>query len=257
MPIETSPEILQTTETSTVTERIEPTSTNIVLTSTKLNEKEETSFENDDSTSLIRISATSLPLTSLNVIISDINRTPSVVAVETKTVTAATEAPPHVQFVQKNVTSLALSQNNNEDEETEGSKNESNNLNLVQNLRSMNLLKTNASEPLVTTQEASSSGYNLQSRASTSPKLSVALYIVIALLCLSLLVNIALLYVSKQKQWNREKLIIRHEICDTKSENTQSQRSGINSHNGELHDCNINLINSSSDSAASTLDIEQ
>jgi hypothetical protein len=133
-------------------------------------------------------------------------------------------------------------------------------VNQVHNLRSMNLLRANTTETIVQ-EEAASSSYNLArstTTAASSPKLSVALYIVIALLCFSLIVNIVLLYVSKQKQMSREKLIIRHEICDTKSESsTPSQRSGVNSHSGELHDCNINLINSSNDSATSALDVEQ
>jgi hypothetical protein len=223
-----------------------PTEQIELTTSPLLNVVSSTQVDGHESgESLIRISATSAPSTSLNT-----NSEATTIVTNEKV--AVTEDP-SIKFVQKNATSVAVSQDN--DEDTDGGlmlKNGSN-LNQVQNLRSMNLLKTNASETLVT-HEASSSSYNLA--RSSSPKLSVALYTVIALLCFSLFVNIVLLYISKRKHMNREKLIIRHEICDTKSENTQSQRSGLNSH-GELHDCNINLINSSSDSAASALDIEQ
>ena len=152
-------------------------------------------------------------------------------------------------FVPKNVTSMALSQEY--DEETSDARIHANQ---IQNLRSLNLMKSNDSSPKV--QEMASSSYNI---VRASPKLSVALYIVIGLLCFSLIINVVLLYVSKRKQMHREKLIIRHEICDVKSESMPSQRSGLtskNSQSGDLNECNINLINSSNDSATSNLDIE-
>jgi len=111
------------------------------------------------------------------------------------------------------------------------------------------------------TSTSSPSSYNL---LKSSPQLNVALYIVICLLCFSLVINIILLYISKMKQnqQNRENLIITHEICD-KSGTMPSQRSSSNggcstktSQSGDLAECNINLIQSNG-SATSCIDSDQ
>ncbi len=111
------------------------------------------------------------------------------------------------------------------------------------------------------TSTSSPSSYNL---LKSSPQLNVALYIVICLLCFSLVINIILLYISKMKQnhQNRENLIITHEICD-KSGTMPSQRSSSNggcstktSNSGDLGECNINLIQSNG-SATSCIDSDQ
>lgn len=155
---------------------------------------------------------------------------------------------------------------NDEDLEEE-SKDE--NSNQIQNFKAINLIKTteilgqNEDSRLITQkpsfqvdQRATSSSSFTLSRSS--PQLNVALYIVICLLCFSLIINIILLYVSKMKQ-SREKLIITHEICSKPLVNTPSQRSGINStktsNSDDLADCNMNLINTNG-SATSGIDGE-
>lgn len=137
-------------------------------------------------------------------------------------------------------------------------------LDQIQNFKAVNVIKSlssNDATSLITpmpVQELSSSSSFTLSRAS--PQLNVALYIVICLLCFSLIINIILLYVSKMKQ-SRDKLIITHEICGKPLVNTPSQRSGIDSTKTcNLDDmggeCNMNLINSNG-SATSGIDGEQ
>lgn len=75
--------------------------------------------------------------------------------------------------------------------------------------------------------------------ARSSPRLNAALYIVVCLLCFSLIINIVLLYVTKMKQKRDSKLVIQHEIRNDlitaqNSEDTSST---------EQNDCSINLIN--------------
>lgn len=152
----------------------------------------------------------------------------------------------------------------------------------IQNFKAVNLIKTtqlantNHFNRLITQKpeqqqqhHSSSSSFTL---SRTSPQLNVALYIVICLLCFSLVINIILLYVSKMKQ-SREKLIITHEIRgkpDIENDfchsqllkplvNTPSQRSGINStktsNSDDSGECNLNLINPNG-SATSGIDGE-
>lgn len=147
--------------------------------------------------------------------------------------------------------------------------------NSIQNLRSVNggENKSSALSSSSNYIETDSTSLNLANRRSSS-KLSLALYVVIGVLFFSLILNIILLVVSKRKHLDltrrhhlhhREKLIIRHEICDAKSsESMPSQRSVLTSSknsqigaNELLNECNLNLINSSNDSATSALDMEQ
>lgn len=79
-----------------------------------------------------------------------------------------------------------------------------------------------------------------------SPQLNVAFYILICLLCFSLVINIILLYISKKKQ-SRDKIVITHEIRN-KSESVPSQRSA-------LGECSVNLINSN-ENTSNGLDLE-
>ena len=132
----------------------------------------------------------------------------------------------------------------------------------IQNFKAVNVAPKSSEvthsliTPMSRLELSSSSSFTL-SRAS--PQLNVALYIVICLLCFSLIINIILLYVSKMKQNSREKLIITHEICGKSLVNTPSQRSGIDStktsNSEEIGDCNVNLINSNG-SATSGIDSE-
>ena len=105
----------------------------------------------------------------------------------------------------------------------------------------------------ISTQSNQGSSFNFL--RSSSSQLNVALYIVISLLCFSLIINVVLLYISKLRERQgcasgsgSGKLILTHEIRD-KSETMPSQRS-INTtkttnSTGELGaDCNINLLNS-------------
>ena len=93
--------------------------------------------------------------------------------------------------------------------------------------------------------------------ASSSSYSVVAIWTIIGLLCFSLLINVLLLYVVKERFMSRrsDKLIITHEICgvggageanalngsssNTKTGSSASQRSD------DLTECNINLINHS------------
>ena len=88
---------------------------------------------------------------------------------------------------------------------------------------------------------------NTYSYLKSQSQLHISVYIVIGLLCFSLVINIILLYVIKMKPLRNGKLIITHEICE-KLETAPSQRSMFttkNSNSGaEIPDCNINLINS-------------
>ena len=93
-----------------------------------------------------------------------------------------------------------------------------------------------------------------------SPNLNAALYIVICLLGFSLLINMILLYVSKRRHNMRSnKLIIAHEICQSKLSNLPgSQRTGSTSSTTEcgsesVAECNINLITANG-SATSGID---
>ncbi len=88
----------------------------------------------------------------------------------------------------------------------------------------------------------------------SSTHLNAALYVVICLLCFSLLINIILLYISKMKHNKSKHLVISHEICDIG--NMPSKRCGsaaTKSTSGEScgsNDCNLNLINSSGNSTS-------
>lgn len=78
--------------------------------------------------------------------------------------------------------------------------------------------------------------------------LNIALYIVICLLCLSLVINIILLYISKIRYSksisnSNKQLLITHELCNNTSNGCSTTKS---SNSDEIADCNINLINSSS-----------
>jgi hypothetical protein len=142
---------------------------------------------------------------------------------------------------------------NSDDMESSKEKFELSQTNQVQNFRAVfknNLRRLDESESL--TSSASPSSYNL---LRSSPQLNLALYIVISLLCFSLIINITLLYITKIKQ-NRNKLIISHKICE-KIVTTPSQRSASSIKSSQLVDCNINLINSSNDSATSYVDPDQ
>lgn len=90
----------------------------------------------------------------------------------------------------------------------------------------------------------------------SSKHLNAALYIVICLLCFSLIINIILLYISKIKHNKSKQIIISHEICDingmTKRGGSATTKSTSES-SSESNDCNLNLINSSG-SATSGLD---
>lgn len=153
-----------------------------------------------------------------------------------------------------------------EDPKSANQKNGNKNLNKIQSFRavsnnnnSKNNKNQNENELLLTQMSTRSpSTYNL---LRSSPQLNVALYIVICLLCFSLVVNIILLYFSKmkQKQQSRDNnLIITHEICDKIAVCQPSQRSNSGSttktsNSGDLGECNINLIQSNG-SATSCID---
>ena len=93
-----------------------------------------------------------------------------------------------------------------------------------------------------------------------SSYLNVSLYVVISLLCLSLVINIVLLYVSKirySKSVCSNKLMLSNDICNSSTNKTAtipSQHSGSGSSSSkssskcvdddEIADCNINLIKS-------------
>jgi hypothetical protein len=183
--------------------------------------------------------------------------------IETTTIAQiATHTPPNrPKFIQKDASSQELVENEN----FKNTKKD----NQIQNLKASNI------KPSISTSSSSSSSLEEKSPALVesssfnlvkgSPKLSLALYIVIGLLCFSLVINVALLYLNKLRQRNREKLIIRHEICSVNPNKTGtgtlSQHSGLtnskmSSNSGaDINECN-NLINSSG-SATSHLDIEQ
>ena len=158
-----------------------------------------------------------------------------------------------IEFMQKTSQPLEKDEENGEDSSTPTDDKDKQ----VQNFRAVNTGVLAASSTQTIPQlGSSSSSYNL---LRSSPQLNVALYIVICLLCFSLVINIILLYVSKMKQ-SRDKLIITHEICDKTGTATPSQRSGLttktnNSQEG-LGECNVNLINANG-SATSGIDGEQ
>jgi hypothetical protein len=179
----------------------------------------------------------------------------------TTTTVATTTTEEAIKFIQK------LKEISSDDESDDVAVRSEQQQQQVQNLRGVNVIKpvaaasddenASASKEVAQQQpQSSSSSYNLirsgsvsTTATSQSHQLNLALYIVICLLCFSLVINIILLYVSKmrQQQQSREKLIITHEICD-KSETMPSQRSGLtakmSSQSGEeLTECNINLIN--------------
>lgn len=120
----------------------------------------------------------------------------------------------------------------------------------VQNLRALKSASKQNNDTFSLIRSASPS-------ASSSSYSVVAIWTIIGLLCFSLLINVLLLYVVKERFMSRrsDKLIITHEICgvggageanalngsssNTKTGSSASQRSD------DLTECNINLINHS------------
>ena len=120
----------------------------------------------------------------------------------------------------------------------------------VQNLRALKSSSKQSNDSFNLIRSASPS-------ASSNSYSVVAIWTIIGLLCFSLLINVLLLYVVKERFMSRrsDKLIITHEICgvggageanalngsssNTKTGSSASQRSD------DLTECNINLINHS------------
>lgn len=93
------------------------------------------------------------------------------------------------------------------------------------------VLKTNVTKSIIVSSE--------KSTAIKSSKLSTALYLIICLLCISLIINIALVLVNKFKIKKQNSLVIQHEI---RSNTTNTNEDNSTS---EQNECSINLINDS------------
>lgn len=93
------------------------------------------------------------------------------------------------------------------------------------------VLKSNASKSVIVSSE--------KSTALKTSKLSTALYLIICLLCISLIINIALVLVNKLKIKKQNSLVIQHEVRSNVT-NTNEDNS-----TSEQNECSINLINDS------------
>jgi hypothetical protein len=245
--IETTTEMIQLKETSTeLDNQILITTFGIVNNHNEQEEDFEEEEEEETSTASIEAQ------TSAAIVVSTTPIPQSTVYIEE-------EKDRNLKFRQN--AKLADNEDENEDE-TETDSNKIQNFKAINSIKTTEILRQTEENRLITQkpsfqidQRSTSSSFTL---SRSSPQLNVALYIVICLLCFSLIINIILLYVSKMKQ-NREKLIITHEICSKPLVNTPSQRSGINStktsNSDDLGDCNINLINTNG-SATSGIDGE-
>ncbi|RNA00369.1 hypothetical protein BpHYR1_029204 [Brachionus plicatilis] len=94
------------------------------------------------------------------------------------------------------------------------------------------VLKLNATRSVMVSSEKSTA-------IKVSSKLSAALYVIICLLCVSLVINMALVYVNKMKLKKQNSLVIQHEVRSNLT-TTNDEHSA-----SEQNECSINLINDS------------
>ncbi len=245
--IETSTEMIALKETSTELDNQILITTFGIANSQNEQEEDFEEEEEESSTASVEVQTSAAIVVSTTVI-------------PKSTVYVEEEKDRNLKFRQN--AKLAGNEDENEDETKYLDSNKIQNFKAINSIKTTETLRQNEENRLITQkpsfqidQRSTSSSFTL---SRSSPQLNVALYIVICLLCFSLIINIILLYVSKMKQ-SREKLIITHEICSKPLVNTPSQRSGVNStktsNSDDLGDCNINLINTNG-SATSGIDGE-
>jgi hypothetical protein len=217
---------------------------------------------------------------------SDSTKTES--SLETKTSSSSTDSHDRTDSndkesfqINRNQSDKSDNDDDDDDDDTDIENSNSNDKqqNLDLNLKKQRILNLKQSKSNENNSSSSSSSLSFDTNAKQinqnlnpsqnlgrSSQLNVALYIVVSLLCFSLVINVVLLYVSKMRQ-DRNKLIITHEICERTP--TIAVAGGVSNLSGVLaqkhtssktvsnastdlnNECNINLINSTNDGANS------